>query len=599
MIVLLDNCEHVLDGARSAVATLTDGSAHVHVLCTTQRRLGLAIEEVVPVEPLGSSAPELFRLRATAADPAFEFDAATRTTVERICESVDGLPLAIELAASRCRTMSVEEIADRLGEPLRLLRSRDGAARHRTLENAIAWSVGLLDPADRELLISLAVFPSSFTWNAAGSVAQLDEFDVVDRLSELLDRSLVTRIDVTYRLLDSVRAFCNAQLDERGDRPIVLERHAAWLRQAVPVPIDGLDTDAVANRLTAAADLIEDAWVALGTLIDRAPEQAALLVLDFTDLWVAYSRADEAIAWLERCLPLDVTHTTRMSVLGWLSGFSWLAGNNDDVERYARTALTEATQAGRPLPGYAATRLALREAFTADPQVSIEHARLAEQAARREPDNASRLLSVIAVIHAIHGDLDTAIRLGDEAIAMSRNEGVLRLGTCLMNRLLVSQGDPSGLPIADEMIGLTERLGRIGGRGQAIFARVLSQRAVGDDAGLLVSLSRALQAFADDHQPVHIASVIDLLPAPLMRVSPRSSALFFGAGRRNETDLGQRSPLVSDDDLERIEAELRHRLGDAEFEQTCAMGAAMSNEEAVDAVRWLTGSSHQSIEAAG
>ena len=169
-------------------------------------------------------------VRASAAAPGFDADAADVATVAQICRRLDGLPLAIELAAARLRALSLEQIATRLDDRFRLLR-----AGERTLEAVVAWSYDLLTDAEREVFVRLAVFPADFSLEAAEMVvsdAVVEEGDILDLLTRLVEKSLVTTVisgdTYRYRLLETLREYALARLDERGEVDRWNDRLLEW-----------------------------------------------------------------------------------------------------------------------------------------------------------------------------------------------------------------------------------------------------------------------------------------------------------------------------------------------------------------------------------
>lgn len=190
-LLIIDNCEHVLDGAAELVQAIVAGCPQVRVLATARERLAVAGEQVLVVEPLDPAAgAELFHARALAADRTYDARAHHRH-VEEICRRLDGIPLAIELAAARTISHRPVDLVARLDDRLRVTGGRrTGAARHRTLRAAIQWSYDLLTPAEQTLFQRLSVFTAPFDLSAAEAVA--DEQDVDDLLGDLVERSMVT-----------------------------------------------------------------------------------------------------------------------------------------------------------------------------------------------------------------------------------------------------------------------------------------------------------------------------------------------------------------------------------------------------------------------
>jgi len=228
-LLVLDNCEHVVGAVAELVAFLVSATADLRVLTTSRAPLGIAAERVYQLPQLGlADAAELFIERASAARPGARLEAAE---VESLVARLDGLPLAVELAAAKVRVMSVAEIERRLENRFALLRggSRDAPERHQTLLAVIDWSWNLLDGEERTALRRLSVFRDGFS--LAGADAVVDD-DALTPLSSLVDQSLVTVHEgsgaVRYRLLETVREFGQMQLVDAGDDEQALGRLRDW-----------------------------------------------------------------------------------------------------------------------------------------------------------------------------------------------------------------------------------------------------------------------------------------------------------------------------------------------------------------------------------
>ncbi|HEX6344411.1 ATP-binding protein [Umezawaea sp.] len=231
VLLVLDNCEHVVRGAAELVRALVAATEDVRVLTTGRAPLGLSSESVYPLPALSpSTAVELFRQRARAVRPGVDLPDAV---VRELCGHLDGLPLAVELAAARVRVMSVTEVARRLDDRLGLLRggARDSPERHRTLHAVIDWSWALLDPAARAAMRALSVFPGGFGADAARSVLGGDAVPVLERL---VDQSLLAvsddGTDARFRMLETVREFSAARLHEAGGADAATDRFLGWAR---------------------------------------------------------------------------------------------------------------------------------------------------------------------------------------------------------------------------------------------------------------------------------------------------------------------------------------------------------------------------------
>jgi predicted ATPase/DNA-binding SARP family transcriptional activator len=231
-LLVLDNCEQVIAGVAELVRALVSMTRELRVLTTSRAPLGLSSEVVYPLPELDlSTTVELFRQRATAARPGVDLPA---DLVRQLCGHLDGLPLAVELAAARVRVMSATEIARRLNDRFGLLRggARDAPQRHHTLHAVVDWSWNLLDPAGQAAMRALSVFVGGFTADAARRL--LGDDDVLRVLEHLVDQSLLkvadTQSGTRFRMLETVREFSAARQEEAGEIDQVLDGFLAWAR---------------------------------------------------------------------------------------------------------------------------------------------------------------------------------------------------------------------------------------------------------------------------------------------------------------------------------------------------------------------------------
>lgn len=238
-LLVLDNCEHVVDGAAELARAISEQCTDARVLATSREGLGLAGEQLIVVGPLDAAGPgvELFNERAATADRTFDPD-ANREAVEEICRRLDGVPLAIELAAARARTLSPADLLTRLDDRLRILSGgrRVSVERHRTLKATIQWSYDLLSPAEQRLFRRLSIFAGSFDLEAVETVAsdaELDRADVNTLLGDLVERSMVIVESGPhgrrFRLLETMRQFAADLLFEVGTGELIAKRHAEFV----------------------------------------------------------------------------------------------------------------------------------------------------------------------------------------------------------------------------------------------------------------------------------------------------------------------------------------------------------------------------------
>ncbi|MGW4895613.1 AfsR/SARP family transcriptional regulator [Kitasatospora sp. NPDC004240] len=316
-LLVLDNCEHLVGPVAALVSRLLRRAAGLRVLVTSQEPLAVAGEVLHAVAPLEEAAAmELFAARAAAAAPGFALGAENRDAVALVCRRLDGIPLALELAATRVRTLGVHALAQRLHDRFRLLNQahRDAPSRQRTLRAMIDWSWELLPPPERAVLRRLSVFSGGFALESAEAVCADDALpaeDVLDLLTRLVDRSLVV-VTTTgdgdaegprYRMLESVLAYGLERLDEAAETGATRHRHAAHhteLAERAAAKLHGPDQrdwlrrlDREALNLRAALD---------HALADGRPLLALRLVTALTWYWHLRGRVGEAVKALGRTL---------------------------------------------------------------------------------------------------------------------------------------------------------------------------------------------------------------------------------------------------------------------------------------------------------
>ena len=230
VLLVLDNCEHVLARCAELLDRMLSRGGPARVIATSREPVRVRGEHVWPLGPLTEEGPRLFAERARAAEPRVRWDPGDPKVIE-LCNRLDNVPLALELAAGQLRRFSLEELAERLSNRLTLLTQRavGDSQRHATMEATIDWSYRLLEPAEQQLLRHLSVFPSYFDVRAVESSAPplADGAAAAAILGELVDKSLVVRVPGTgrYRLLETIRVFGRNLLDEVGEAPAALERH--------------------------------------------------------------------------------------------------------------------------------------------------------------------------------------------------------------------------------------------------------------------------------------------------------------------------------------------------------------------------------------
>ncbi len=334
-LLVLDNCEHVIAGAAGLAGYLLARCPQVQILATSRESLAVAGESLWPLSPLATApASELFLARARAVAPEFAADEQAMVTVSEICARLDGLPLAIELAAARIRAFAPGDILARLGDRFGLLTSgyRTAPARHQTLRAVADWSYELLFDEERRVFERMSVFAAPCPLAAAEQVCATDPIaakDVADLLARLVDKSLVTATPtsrgVRYGMLQTLAEYAHEKLAEVGDLATARARHARWVVSVVDVPNGGY----VDAWFAAVSEFTDDIRRAIQSALGTGDADTALAIVCglgwFWPMGVRVARLDGAV---DDCW-------------GWLTAGLRLAGGRRTAHRARALAITE------------------------------------------------------------------------------------------------------------------------------------------------------------------------------------------------------------------------------------------------------------------
>lgn len=309
-LVVVDNCEHVVEAARDMIGALLRACPHLRMVATSRIALNLAGEVIYGLDPLATETPDssavtLFIERAQAVNSSLEIDPERLAVIAGLCRRLDGVPLAIELAAARCRSMTPEEVAAHIDDRFALLRSREGEiVRHRSLLRTLEWSYEHLDGATQTLLRRLSVFAGpadSASVVAVCGLDDLDRFEIIDALETLVDNSMVV-VDVSgatsrYWMLETIREFGLTQLGDEA--PTMRERHARHVAEVVrhtAADTLGVNEGDARRRLTALWDDLRSAVTHARLAGDTGLAASLVGDLAFEVLW---RQRIEASAWAD------------------------------------------------------------------------------------------------------------------------------------------------------------------------------------------------------------------------------------------------------------------------------------------------------------
>ncbi len=470
MLLVLDNCEHLVEPCAELANALLRAAPHLRILATSREALGTAGEAVWRVPPLTVPPPsatpradelvrydavKLFLDRARASHPGFEFTPEDASAVLRICRRLDGAPLAIELAAARVKVMSAEEIGNRLDDALSLLRAGNRAAlpRHRTLRAALDWSYDLLSEPERALLGRLSVFVSGWSLEAAEAVCSRDGIgrgEVLGVLSGLVDKSLVIADGRDcYRLLETVRQYAGEKLEGSGEADVVRRRHAEYYLSLVQRADEGLrgpDQAAWVERMEREHPNLR---AAIEWSLQAEPETALGLAGPLGHFWYAHGHIAEGREWLESTLErtAGIETAERARALQNVGVLSEKCGMYDRAVQSYEQALALWRRLGNErrvagsLMNLGAVAYAAADLGRARERTEEALARYREIEDRRGMEMA---LSNLAEIAHAGGDLARAGDLMEESLALTRESGDPRdiaVGLLNLGALEVERGE--------------------------------------------------------------------------------------------------------------------------------------------------------------
>ena len=647
-LLVLDNCEHLVDACAHVAGHLLRASPTLHILATSREPLGVPGEVAWPVPPLGlpaddehaglkdrarSEAVQLFVVRAQAARPGFTLTEQNVLAVSEVCRRLDGIPLAIELAAARLRVLSPAELAARLDDRFRLLTggSRTASPRQQTLRATVEWSYDLLTEVERRLFERLSVFAGGFTLDAVEAVcgdsneergtsnearadAQLvahrsslvPRNDVLDLLTRLVDRSLVLAEQhgteaTRYRLLETLRAYGVNRLAERGDAEWARERHARWMTELAQRAERAFHGPSQGHWLRWAEREHDNATAALTWAVECGDvELAVSLAAALSWPWVLHQRWSEGLEWAERVLAMPQAVPTRergMLLTGAIQFALFrgdLASNRPSGDLAAvRGRIEECLTIGEALNddelilgAYGMSQL-VRE-FGVDlegaPEVTVEEL---NALARRigHTWGECRGLEAMARRALRAGDLDTAGAHLTEAIRLARGAG----DTWSLAMALHEIGDvervrgahPHAGVLYEESLTLFSELG-LGARPSLVHNLGYVALAAGDRVGAATNFAQALNQFRRLGEARGMAECLigfGALAAAKGRTA--DAARLFGAGEAALDALGIDLWPSNLPDYTRWLSRVRLGRAVASFDRTRAEGRALSLEQAV------------------
>ena len=614
LLLVLDNCEHLAAAAAALAADILRGCRGVRILATSQQPLGVGGEQVFGLRPLplpppgvdlaaarGSDAVALFVQRATAVRGDFALSPANVAAVGEICRRLDGIPLAIELAAARVAALRPAEIAGLLDERFRLLtRGRaDAASRQQTLQATVEWSYGLLGEPDRFVFDCLGVFPASFDAAAAVAVAGaggLPRWDVLDGLTSLVGKSLVAEEEgpdqaSLYRLLETMRAYARQQLEAAGEDDGMRRAHAghyaAFAERAGPELFGPAQLD-WQRRIRAELDNLHAAvtWALNGgdqarPLAFRIVAALALVAVTSPPVMVR-GWAEACAAQIGACPP-----ELRVPVLAAAAWSAFFAGDVPLARRRAEDAL-RAPASGDPFGlGLARCMLASICTFTGQPERGAGIAREGRQQATDR--GVEVLVGFLLVMEAM-----AWTRAGDYAAARQPAMQAVEVARRVRNPALSAEAFvaaaaaiwPSEPQTASTLIEDSLALTRTGAfdalHGMALMYAGIIRARNGDLPGALAALQEAMVQQHAEGSRLFFGITVRIAAMMLARLGQAEPAAVL-AGAFSAHFPASVSAMNEDARMAIDEAQslARHTLGEAAYSAALGRGAAMDEDQVV------------------
>ncbi|MEX2547430.1 MAG: tetratricopeptide repeat protein [Chloroflexota bacterium] len=607
-LLILDNCEHVIEDAARLANDLLRACHGLRILATSREALGVAGERIYPVRSLSLPADatqlslkhaaefeavSLFDERARAADPTFALIDENVGAVIEICRRLDGIPLAIELAAARVRALSVQQIAERLDDRFRLLTggSRTVMPRHQTLRAAIDWSFGLLPEGERAVLWRLSVFAGNFTLDAAEAVcigSDVESFEVIEHLTRLVEKSLVNRQQDHYRLLETVRGYAREHSLEAGESEGAFARHRDWylglVREAAPTFFRGPESAPWLDRLDAEHDNLR---AALAWSLDEPNGTGAALelVAGLWRFWEIRGYLVEGRQWLERALAVTSKDVSPMRA-DVLTGAGILAAGQGDhaaAVAFHEDSLRIHEQLGDRLSRqYAMHNLANAALHQGDHQRARE---LYEKAillrGRDDPSIAFALVNLADVCDR-QGDYDAARQRYDEAIEEAAGDvwaTAYVLGS--YGQSAMRHGDHStARERYEQALGTYRQMGDQRSEARLMTLIADSSSAEGDEASARSMLYDALQIRCRLGDAPGICAALERISAAVSASDAARATRILAAAAAMRDRTGARLSLKDQAAVDQQMAQLQQTLG-ADFQDVWRGGRAASLDDAV------------------
>jgi predicted ATPase/DNA-binding SARP family transcriptional activator len=606
-LLVLDNCEHLLAAVAELADELLAAASGLSMLATSRERLAVGGEQVLDLPPLDVPAPgapeggpavRLFLDRAQAADPAVAASPPLLRRVADICRALDGLPLAIELAAARIGTLTVDDLADRLDTRFELLRTgrRDGGSRHQALQAVVDWSFELLGADEQRLFLRLSVFAAAFDIAAAETVAADDELPagrVADLVARLAEQSMLTRPGPSgigrYRMLETLRAYAASRLPA-GEAERLRRRHGAFmvgLAERAEAGLYGPEEAAWARRIELWLDDLRAAW---SWARDAGEADLAVRLAAALARYAYWRLRSDLLAWGAWAAAAVPAHPRLAVAYAAAAASAWADGRLQEAHDLARRGVE--VGGGPAAPAAAAPLEALGDVamLTGDLAAALEAYRgVGATAGPGDPAGLAIATANQALTLAYAGD-DRAVAAAEEAVTAAlaaANPTALAMARFAEGEALADI-DPARASVAlEEGLWRAREVGNRFVAGTALTAMVALRARHGPPEEALALFRDAIDHWRTSPNRALLVTTLRNLVVLLARTGRDEAAAALAASLQEAAP--SRSYGVEATRLATALAAVRRRLGDAAYDRAWSAGAARTLEEAADDAMRLLG----------
>jgi predicted ATPase/class 3 adenylate cyclase len=602
LLLVLDNCEHLLAPTADLVRTLEQACPGLVVLATSREGLGVRGEQLVAVRSLTEDeATRLFVDRAAEAHTGFEVTDANAAAINEVCRRLDGIPLAIELAAARVTSLSPAQLAQRLDQRFRILAGgeRGAVERHATLRAAIDWSYDLLTEAEQRLLARLSVFAGGCTLEAAEAVCadtELPRAEVLDHLTSLVARSLV-RFDPTdealpwYRMLETIRQYAEERLDDR-ERDDVRDRHAGYYAEFLPVAVAGARGPEQAQWLQRVERDTENVRVAIewavsqrdAPLVVELMQAGTMAPLSLRPCGTAlFEHAEDALEIVREGAPDQLP---LMRSLASVAAFG--RGDHQRARELADDALAAPGGPDRDdVYGSWSTRnsLAMMAGDMAGAREELAHLVARGRRIGDAYELAAALAGYASVGHFVDR-VDDGIAYADEALATARRAGaptVMAMALAARALLAIDRDREVARESVLEAADLYASLGPSGADEQTVAMILMTTQRLGMARTSLDAAATILDRTPSS--PLLLCGVLEDLAATIAADRPEEAAVLLGAVDAFAPGFADLSDFAGT--RERVNRDLAERLDAGSIAALRTRGARMTPDKATDYARAL------------